>query len=48
MVRLISTSFGINDIGTVYLSPAPPLRGFMTTTAKVPGGDFSEAICDVP
>ena len=25
-----------------------PLRGFMTTTANVPGGDFSAAICSVP
>jgi hypothetical protein len=27
-------------IGTVYFSPSPPLRGLMTTTAKVPGGDL--------
>ena len=45
---LIWPSFGMNDIGTVYFSPSPPLRGRITTTAKVPGGDFSAATCSVP
>jgi hypothetical protein len=42
-VRLISPSFGMTDIGTVYFNPSPPLRGRMMTTANVPGGDFSDA-----
>ena len=45
---LIWPSFGMNEIGTVYFNPSPPLRGRINTTAKVPGGDFSAATCSVP
>ena len=38
-----SPSFDINEIGTVSFIPAPPLRGLMITTAKVPGGDFAQS-----
>src|SRR4051794_28571100 len=48
MVRLISPSLAMWDIGTVYFNPSPPLRGRMTTTAKVPDGEFSASTWTEP
>jgi hypothetical protein len=36
-VLLISPSFGMKEIGTVYLNPPPPLRDRITIIANVPG-----------
>ncbi len=47
-LRFMSPSFGSQEIGTVYFSPSPPLRGRIKTTANVPAGDFSAATWSVP